>query len=106
MPAFGTLPFLGGFGRLDFSKDHFMKKTTGYFIAFSLVLALPLAKVWAQAKPFEGTISWAMTMPQMGDTENHSMIISVKGKKAEMDVYMGTMGRIKTYEDQETKKGY
>jgi len=45
------------------SKDHFMKKIAGYFIALSLVLALPSAKVWAKTKPFEGTITWTMTVP-------------------------------------------
>lgn len=91
---------------LHFPKDHLMKKVTGYFIAFSFLLALPLAKVSAQAKPFEGTITWAMTMPQMGNDDSHSMVINVKGKKMEMEINMGTMGLMKSYADQETRKGY
>lgn len=83
-----------------------MKKITGYFLAFSLVLALPLAKVWAQAKPFEGTITWTMTMPQMGNDDSHSMIINVKGKKTEAEMDMGAMGKFKTYSDDATKKAY
>jgi len=89
-----------------FSKDYFMKKITGYFLAFSLVLTLPLAKVSAQSESFEGTITWTMTMPQMGNDDSHPMIINIKGKKLEVEINMGAMGLMKSYADQETKKGY
>jgi hypothetical protein len=95
-----------GSADLHFSKDHFMKNIAGYFIVLSLMLALPFAKVSAQATPFEGTITWAITLPQMGDDEAHPMTINVKGKKVEVEINMGTMGLMKSYTDEEKKKSY
>jgi hypothetical protein len=87
-------------------KLPYMKRIIGYFIACSFIFLLPLANLWAQAKPFEGTITWAMTMPQVGNNDSHSMIINVKGKKMETEINMGAMGLMKSYSDLETRKGY
>ncbi len=74
-----------------------MKKVTGLFLVFGFVLAFPVLKLHAQ-NTFEGTMTWSMTAPQMGD-DSHPMIINVKGDKTESEVDLGTMGNIKTYSD-------
>ncbi len=82
-----------------------MKKLTGLFIVFGFVLAFPTLKLHAQ-KAFEGTITWSMSMPMMGDDDQHPMVIDIKGKKSVVDIDMGAMGSMKTYSDGDTKKIY
>jgi hypothetical protein len=82
-----------------------MKKTFQSFVVLGLLLALPTLKLHAQAS-FEGTITWSMTIPQMGDEDKHSMIINVKGDKSESEMDMGAMGLMKTYSDPSTNKTY
>jgi hypothetical protein len=81
-----------------------MKKLTGLFIIYGFLLAFPVLKLHAQ-KPFEGTITWAMTIPMMDD-EKHSMIVNVKGDKNESEMDMGVQGIVKVYKDRSTKKMY
>ncbi len=73
-----------------------MKKLTGYFIAFAFVIAIPVAKVLAQASTFEGTVTWSMSIPQMDD-QPHTMTINFKDGKVEQEMDMGKQGLIKTY---------
>lgn len=47
-----------------------------------------------------------MTMPMMGDDEQHSMVINIKGKKSETEMDLGAMGLMKTYSDGDAKKTY
>ncbi len=82
-----------------------MKKLIGIFIIFGCVLAAPVLKLHAQ-QSFEGTITWSMTMPIMGDEDKHPMLINIKGKKTEVEMDMGAMGTMKTYTDDDTKKTY
>ncbi|MFI5201426.1 MAG: DUF4412 domain-containing protein [Candidatus Kapaibacterium sp.] len=73
-----------------------MKKLTGFFIAFSFVLTIPVAKVWAQAGTFEGTVTWSMSIPRMDD-QPHTVTTNLKGGKVEQEMDMGKQGLIKTY---------
>jgi hypothetical protein len=79
-----------------------MKKIARLFIVFGFVLAAPVLKLHAQGA-FEGTITWAMSVPVLDD-DKHDMIINVKGDKSEMDMDMGVQGDVKVYSDRSTKK--
>jgi hypothetical protein len=82
-----------------------MKKLLSSIIVFACVLASPVLKLHAQST-FEGTITWNMSIPQMGDDDKHPMVINVKGQKLESELDMGAMGAYKTYIDLMQKKGY
>jgi len=81
-----------------------MKKIAGLFLVFGFVLASPVIKLHAQG--FEGTITWSMTIPMLGDDEKHPMVMNMKGDKSETEVDMGMMGNMKSYKDGATKKMY
>ncbi|HEY3876085.1 MAG TPA: DUF4412 domain-containing protein [Candidatus Kapabacteria bacterium] len=82
-----------------------MKQLARFLFVIALVLAAPALKLYAQST-FEGTITWSMTLPMMGDDEKHSMIVNVKGDKSETEVDMGAMGTFKSYVDKATNKSY
>jgi len=82
-----------------------MKKIAGLLLVFGFVLAIPALKLHAQ-KPFEGTLTWALTIPIM-DSDNHSMIMNIKGDKTEIEMDMGDEGGlVRSYTDLSTKKRY
>jgi len=81
-----------------------MKKIAGLFIVFGFLLAVPVLKLHAQ-KPFEGTITWNMTIPMLDD-DKHEMIVNVKGDKTESEMDMGVQGLVKGFSDRSTKKIY
>ncbi len=79
------------------------------FCSITLLVLLSLAPasgVLHAQKPFEGTITWSMTIPQLGDDEKHPVVINVKGGKTETESEMGAMGAVKSYSDDSAKKVY
>src|SRR5436305_1545383 len=54
---------------------------------------------------FEGTITWALTMAQLGGSKT-DMTINVKGEKIETELDMGAQGAVKVYIDRAKKKIY
>jgi hypothetical protein len=83
-----------------------MKKNLSFLVVIFSFLLLPAMHGLHAQKAFEGTITWTMTMPQLGDDDAHPMIINVKGKKSETEMEMGAMGSMKTYSDFDTRKFY
>lgn len=79
-----------------------MKKLTGFFIVFVIILAAPSLKLYAQ-NSFEGTLTWSMVMPSI---DKFNVIINVKGLKSEMEMNMGTLGSSKMWSDRATRKTY
>ena len=79
-------------------------KKAGFVIVSAFVLLAP-SLGFAQ-KTFEGTITWSLTLPQMGDDAAHPMTMNVKDQQVEAEIDMGTMGLMKTYTDNKTRKGY
>ena len=82
-----------------------MKKITGLFLVFGFVLAFPVLKLHAQ-KPFEGTITWSLTIAQLGDDDKHEMKVNIKGDRTETETDLGAMGSLKSFNDPAAKKNY
>src|SRR5471030_2637869 len=91
-------------GLAIFYRPNFMKKTAGLFLVFAFVLSLPVIKLHAQ-KPFEGTLTWTMSMPSTKQ-EKFDITMHIKGDKNETDIDMGTLGGAKEYSDRATQKMY
>src|SRR5437588_11808281 len=73
-------------------------------VALGFVLLEFAATARAQA-PFEGTVTWAMSIPQVDD-EKHDMLVNIKGDKIETELDLGAQGGVKTYLDHANKKIY
>lgn len=67
-------------------------------------LSMPIRRASAQSK-FEGTITWAMTIPMM-DEEKHDMIFSMKGDQAFVQMDLGAQGGMKMWTDRAARKTY
>jgi hypothetical protein len=81
-----------------------MKRT--FFTALvALGFLLPMTqRANAQGK-FEGTIVWAMTMPQL-DEEKHDLIQSMKGDQTYTEMDLGAQGGMKMWIDRSANKMY
>jgi hypothetical protein len=73
-------------------------------VALGFVTTTNVLSARAQGK-FEGTITWAMTMPQM-DEDKHDMIANMKGDQSLMEMDLGAQGGIKMWSDRAAKKMY
>jgi hypothetical protein len=82
-----------------------IRRFVGFFIAFSTVLAVPVLKLHAQSG-FNGTITWAITIAQLGDDEKHDMKVNIKGDRTETETDLGAMGMVKSFNDPVAKKNY
>jgi hypothetical protein len=83
-----------------------MKKNLSFLVLLFVIVFTPALRGLYAQKTFEGTITWTMTMAQMGDDEKLPMIINIKGNKSETEISFGAMGSVKTYSNLETKKTY
>lgn len=73
-----------------------MKKFAAFVIAVSFALTLSGPNAQAQSKSFEGTVTWNMTIPQLGD-DTLPMTMNIKGDKIEQEMSLGPQGMVKTY---------
>jgi hypothetical protein len=81
-----------------------MKRTL--FIALvALGFSLPMTQRANAQAHFEGTIVWAMTMPQL-DEEKHDMIQSMKGDQTYVEMDLGAQGGMKMWTDRHANKMY
>ena len=83
-----------------------MKKIASIFIlgAFAASMSVAPARLFAQAPvaPFEGTITFSVSVPQLGD-DKLMMMTSMKGHKAATTIDMGAMGSQHMYMDRDKR---
>jgi Domain of unknown function (DUF4412) len=83
-----------------------MKKTVSYLAVFLSAFLIPAMGALHAQTAFEGTISWVVSITQLGDDAKHDMKVNVKGDKLETETDLGAMGLMKTYSDPASKKTY
>jgi hypothetical protein len=82
-----------------------MKRIAGLLLIFGFIVAIPIRELRSQ-NAFEGTLTWNLTVPLLGD-DTRTMIINVKGDKSQIDMDMGDEGGMtKIYTDPAAKKRY
>jgi hypothetical protein len=89
-----------------------MKKTASFFILAAVVAVLSLAPARSFAQPgaakamavapFEGTVTWSIAVPQLGD-DKLTMTTYMKGHKTATTIDMGAMGSQHMYMDRDTR---
>jgi Domain of unknown function (DUF4412) len=83
-----------------------MKKNLSFLVVIFSFLLLPAVHSLYAQKAFEGTITWSMTVPMMGDDDPHPMVVNIKGQKSETEMDLGAMGLRKSYIDYDSGKIY
>lgn len=66
--------------------------------------ALLLVNQSASAQKFEGTLTWKVVSAQMGDQDQHDMVMNIKGNKFEIDMDAGMQGMLHIYPDRVNRK--